>query len=85
MSTNVISERDDRVCPNVNCQYDNHIKGANFCILCGTLLYHRCENCLDVNPRYARFCYYCGSSLLETNSSSQYGGEFSEDTDKKRR
>jgi len=84
MSTNVISERDDRVCPNVNC-HDNHIKGANFCVLCGTLLYHRCENCLDVNPRYARFCYYCGSSLLEINSSSQYGGEFSEDTDKKRR
>lgn len=85
MSTNVISERDDRVCPNVNCQYDNHIKGANFCVLCGTLLYHRCENCLDVNPRYARFCYYCGSSLLEINSSSQYSGEFSEDTDKKHR
>ena len=72
MSDNVITERDDRICPNTNCQYDNHVKGANFCILCGTLLYQRCENCMDANPRFARFCYYCGSSLSEVKSTAQY-------------
>lgn len=44
MSGTILTERDDRICPNENCQYDNHVKGANFCVLCGTLLYHRCEN-----------------------------------------
>lgn len=76
MSDNVPGERDDRICPNTNCQYDHHIKGANFCILCGTLLYHRCENCEDVNPQYARFCYYCGSSISENKSSVQYEADF---------
>lgn len=80
-----ITEKDDRVCPNENCQFDNHAKGSNFCILCGTLLYHRCENCVEVNPRYARFCYYCGSSLTESASSVQYGSDFGENVDTKHR
>ena len=37
-------DMDKRICPNTNCKYDNHAKGANFCILCGTLLYPRKEN-----------------------------------------
>ena len=37
-------DMDERICPNTNCKYDNHAKGANFCILCGTLLYHGKEN-----------------------------------------
>ncbi len=76
MAGNIITEKDDRICPNINCQYDNHVKGANFCVLCGTLLYHRCESCVDVNPRYARFCYYCGSSMSEIKPPTQYETDF---------
>ena len=54
-----------RICPNPDCEYDKHEEGANFCILCGTLLYRRCDDCLKENPRYARFCYYCGTDLDE--------------------
>jgi predicted amidophosphoribosyltransferase len=85
MSDTIITDRDDRICPNTNCQYDNHVKGANFCVLCGTLLYHRCENCLDVNPRYSRFCYYCGSSLSEVKPSAQYEADFGENFGTKQR
>lgn len=85
MSDTIITDRDDRICPNTNCQYDNHVKGANFCVLCGTLLYHRCENCLDVNARYARFCYYCGSSLSEVNPPVQYEADFGENFGTKQR
>ena len=56
------------VCPNSSCEYDHHMKGANFCTLCGTLLYQRCEDCLAANPKYAKFCHYCGTSLLELRS-----------------
>ncbi len=56
------------VCPNSSCEYNHHMKGANFCMLCGTLLYQRCEDCLAANPKYAKFCYYCGTSLLELRS-----------------
>ena len=76
MPGDIVTETDDRICPNTNCQYDHHAKGANFCILCGTLLYHRCENCLDVNPQYSRFCYYCGSSLSELKPSIQDDADF---------
>lgn len=58
----------DMVCPNTGCEYDHHLKGANFCTLCGTLLYQRCEDCLSVNPQYALFCYFCGTSLIELRS-----------------
>ena len=37
-------------------------------MLCGTLLYQRCEDCLATNPKYAKFCHYCGTSLLELRS-----------------
>lgn len=65
-----IIEKDDkevsaRICPNSNCQYDHHQKAANFCILCGTLLYQRCDDCLEENPKYAQFCFYCGTSLSD--------------------
>jgi len=56
------------VCPNSSCEYNHHMKGANFCMLCGTLLYQRCEDCLTANPKYAKFCHYCGTSLLELRS-----------------
>ncbi|MFQ5964046.1 MAG: zinc ribbon domain-containing protein [Candidatus Scalinduaceae bacterium] len=70
-----LDRSDDLICPNSNCEYDHHSKGANFCILCGTLLYQRCEDCLSANPQYAKFCYYCGTSLLELRSSEgQYEG-----------
>ena len=63
-----LDKDNDVICPNSNCEYDNHIKGANFCILCGTLLYQRCEDCLSANPKFAKYCYYCGTSLLELRS-----------------
>jgi len=66
------SEPNDRICPNSNCQYDHHVKDANFCILCGTLLYYRCEDCTLVNPRYARFCFYCGSNISDIESTVPY-------------
>ena len=52
-------------CPNPDCRYDHHLEDSNFCMLCGTLLYQRCGDCLSSNPQYAKFCYYCGTSLLE--------------------
>jgi len=55
----------DVPCPNPDCRYDHHLEGSNFCMLCGTLLYQRCGDCLSSNPQYAKFCYYCGTSLLE--------------------
>ena len=64
------------VCPNSSCEYNHHVKGANFCTLCGTLLYQRCEDCLAANPKYAKFCHYCGTSLLELRSiEGQYEDE----------
>lgn len=54
-----------KTCPNPTCQFDKHTTRANFCILCGTLLYRRCDNCLDENPMYAHFCHYCGANLEE--------------------
>ncbi len=62
------NDSSDFTCPNSNCEYDHHLKGANFCILCGTLLYERCEDCLSANPQYAEFCYFCGTSLAELRS-----------------
>ena len=59
------SELVTKACPNPTCEFDKHHLKANFCILCGTLLFRRCENCLDANPRYARFCQFCGSNLDE--------------------
>lgn len=53
------------ICPNPQCSYDKHEAGANFCILCGTLLYTHCEDCLAHSPQYARFCHYCGTDLDE--------------------
>ena len=53
------------LCPNSECEYDHHLEGANFCLLCGTLLTKKCEDCLSSNPQYARTCYQCGTSLLE--------------------
>jgi len=52
-------------CPNPACQFDRHDPEANFCLLCGTLLYERCENCLEINPMYAKYCYLCGTDLEE--------------------
>ncbi|MEW6355277.1 MAG: zinc ribbon domain-containing protein [Planctomycetota bacterium] len=58
-----IGER--KTCPNPDCQFDKSMPRANFCILCGTLLYARCEDCLADNPMYANFCHYCGANLQE--------------------
>ncbi len=70
-----LNRSNDICCPNSSCEYDHHLKGANFCMLCGTLLYQRCEDCLSANPQYAKFCYYCGTSLLELRSMhGQYEG-----------
>jgi glutaredoxin-related protein len=55
-------------CPNSNCEYNHQLEGANFCMLCGTLLYQRCDDCLSSNPKYAKFCHYCGTSLQELRS-----------------
>lgn len=55
-------------CPNSNCEFNHHLEGANFCMLCGSLLYQRCDDCLAVNPKYAKFCNYCGTSLQELRS-----------------
>jgi len=52
-------------CPNADCRFDKHEQGANFCILCGTLLYTHCGNCLARAQQYAKFCQYCGSDLRE--------------------
>ncbi len=54
-----------RRCPNVQCQYDKHYPDANFCILCGTLLFTHCNDCLGNNAPYARFCHLCGADLDE--------------------
>ena len=59
------SELLSKSCPNPGCEFDKHHPKANFCILCGTLLFRRCENCLVVNPRYAKFCQFCGANLDE--------------------
>ncbi len=59
------SELISKGCPNPGCEFDKHHPKANFCVLCGTLLFRRCENCLDINPRYANFCQFCGSNLDE--------------------
>ncbi len=70
-----LNRSNDIVCPNSSCEYDHHLKDANFCMLCGTLLYQRCEDCLSANPQFAKFCYYCGTSLLELRSMhGQYEG-----------
>jgi len=59
------SELISKNCPNPGCEFDKHHPKANFCILCGTLLFRRCDNCLVVNPRYAKFCQFCGANLDE--------------------
>jgi predicted amidophosphoribosyltransferase len=70
-----LNSSNDIICPNSSCEYDHHQKGANFCTLCGTLLYQRCEDCLSANPQYGKFCHYCGTSLLELRSMhGQYEG-----------
>jgi hypothetical protein len=33
-------------------------------------LFKRCDNCLDVNPRYAKFCQFCGSNLEEVRDTA---------------
>lgn len=60
--------QDRGVCPNPGCEYDKHAKDANFCVLCGTLLYRRWDDCQVANPRYARFCFYCGTDLDEVRA-----------------
>jgi len=52
-----------QVCPNSSCGYDHHEENSNFCGLCGTLLFQRCDDCIRENPRYSKFCHYCGTSL----------------------
>ena len=54
-----------RCCPSMQCQYDKHEPDANFCILCGTLLFTHCEDCLGSSAPYARFCRLCGADLDE--------------------
>lgn len=71
-----------RICPNNNCSFDLHAEGANFCILCGTLLYQRCDDCSVVNPRYAKFCHRCGTSVEDLrNFSSRFEEEDITETD----
>ena len=60
-----------KVCPNPGCQYDKHESGAHFCILCGTLLFTHCTDCLPNNPQYACFCRYCGADLAELRAERQ--------------
>lgn len=75
-SVNDETENKIRICPNNNCNFDLHQKGSNFCILCGTLLYQRCDNCLEVNPRYAKFCHRCGTCVEDLrNYSSRFEQE----------
>ena len=64
------SELISKRCPNPTCEFDKHHPKANFCILCGTLLFRRCDNCFDLNPRYARFCQFCGSNLDEVREAA---------------
>lgn len=65
-----------KICPNNNCSFNIHAEDANFCILCGTLLYERCNDCLEVNPRYAKFCHYCGACIEDLrNLSPRFGQE----------
>ncbi len=70
-----LPDTDEHTCPNPQCRYDKHADGANFCLLCGTLLYTHCEDCLANNPQYARFCYYCGSDLDELRENAQLDQE----------
>lgn len=70
-----------RICPNNNCNFDVHAKDANFCILCGTLLYKRCDDCLDVNPRYAKFCHCCGTCIEDLRNFSSRFNEEEEETE----
>ena len=79
MANNSYTEAECKICPNSHCQFDHHAKGANFCILCGTLLYYRCDDCASVNPKYAKFCFYCGSNIADVESSAHYNPGF-EDT-----
>ena len=62
-----VSEGTDaaKTCPSAQCRYDKHEEGSHFCILCGTLLFTHCTDCLANNPPYAHFCHYCGSDLAE--------------------
>lgn len=60
------------ICPNINCGFDLHREDANFCILCGTLLYQGCDDCLAVNPKYAKFCNCCGSNIDELRDYSRH-------------
>ena len=69
-----------KVCPSPECQYDKHGPAANFCILCGTLLYQRCDDCASRNVRYANFCYYCGTDLAESRGDEPHRAA-SEDED----
>ncbi len=71
----------DVPCPNSDCRFDHHVEGANFCMLCGTLLYQRCGDCLSANPQYAKFCYYCGTSLLELRSMHEHDEEIDDEED----
>ena len=53
-----------KICP--KCLYKKHLEDAEFCIMCGTDLYNRCDahneqNEEHFNPPNARFCYKCGS------------------------
>ncbi len=66
------------VCPNVNCGFNYNEPGANFCMLCGTLLYQRCDDCLDTNPKYAKFCYHCGTSIEDLRN---YNSGFDQESD----
>lgn len=60
-------------CPNTDCRFDKHAQGANFCILCGTLLFTHCSDCLARAPQYAKFCQYCGSDLRELRDAMDTG------------
>lgn len=50
-------------CP--KCLYKKHLIDAEFCIMCGTDLYNRCDGDnfqqeKHFNPPNARFCFRCG-------------------------
>ncbi|NBI05796.1 ImmA/IrrE family metallo-endopeptidase [Senegalia massiliensis] len=49
-------------CP--KCEFYDISKDDNYCPICGTYLYNKCENqdCSKIQEGYARFCTSCGSS-----------------------
>ncbi len=54
-------------CPNDNCRFDYNSEDSLFCILCGIMLELKCSRCKD-NPKYAKYCQYCGADLHKSKS-----------------